>query len=100
MAPPLPLLASSNDQEVRRAAAATAADTFAAISAGGITCFPSVATLLRHHLVLDVDRGRTGVLVFADRPNHVDGIAVTGISARDHRDRDRCASPARVVNDV
>ena len=40
-------------------------------------------------LVLDVERGDPRLLVFADRADHVDCVAVAGIGIGDDRDADR-----------
>ena len=49
------------------------------LAAGHVTAF------FRCHLVFQLDRSHAGLLVFAQRPHHIDGIAEPGIRVGNHR---------------
>jgi hypothetical protein len=57
-----------------------------------------VPALLGHDLILEVDRGDSGGLVPANRPDHVDRVAIPGVGVGDQRQVDRLGDLAGVVD--
>src|SRR5262245_26547108 len=79
--------------------ASIAALIFSTISAGGISCLPSMCPhFLGRRLVLDVDAGDPCPLVLLDGADHVDRVPVAGVGVGEYRDRQSVDDPAGVVD--
>ena len=63
------------------------------------TCLPSMCPhFLGDDLVLEMDRGDTGLLVLLHRADHVDRVAVAGVGVGDERQLDGLSDAVRVVD--